>query len=340
MPSSLSSRNGESGIAIRVTPIRLTGGTIIYLARQNGWRGAAQRAAKPPNPNGNDKAAADQPGDGGGRGPKQADMLIALADEAKLFHTPDGTGFADLDVNGHRETWPIRRKDFRRWLVRRFFKETGGAPNSEALQSALDLIEAKAQFDGPECEVFIRVGEHGGKLYLDLCDDKWRAVEIDADGWRIVEEPPLRFRRAAGMKPLPEPLRGGSIAKLRYFLNVASKNDFVLVVAWVLAGLRDRGPYPVLALAGEQGTGKSLFVAILRSLVDPNVAPLRSLPREERDLFIAATNGHVLAFDNVSGLPAWLSDALCRVATGAAFAVRQNYTDRTRCCSPPADRSS
>ena len=107
----------------------------------------------------------------GGRGPKQADILIALADEAKLFHTPDGTGFADLEVNGHRETWPIRRKDFRRWLVRRFFEETGGAPNSEALQSALDVIEAKAHFDGPECEVFIRVGEQDGKLYLDLCDD-------------------------------------------------------------------------------------------------------------------------------------------------------------------------
>jgi len=23
---------------------------------------------------------------------------------------PDGTAFADLDINGHRETWPIRRK--------------------------------------------------------------------------------------------------------------------------------------------------------------------------------------------------------------------------------------
>ena len=254
--------------------------------------------------------------------------LIALADEAELFHTPDGTGFADLDVNGHRETWPIRRKDFRRWLVRRFFKETGGAPNSEAMQAALNVIEAKAQFDAEECEVFIRVGEHGGKLYLDLCDDRWRAVEIDTDGWQVIDKPPLRFRRAAGMKPLPDPQRGGSIEKLRRFLNVASDNDFVLVMAWVLAALRGRGPYPVLALAGEQGAGKSLFVAILRSLLDPNTAPLRSLPRNERELFIAASNGHLLAFDNVSGLPAWLSDALCRMATGAAFAARQLYTDQ------------
>src|SRR5256714_12145112 len=42
---------------------------------------------------------------------------------------------------------------------------------------------------------------------------------------------------------------------------------------------------------------------------------------------IAANNGHVLAFDNLSGLSPWLSDALCRLASGGSFAVRQLYTD-------------
>ena len=92
--------------------------------------------------------------------------------------------------------------------------------------------------------------------------------------------------------------------------------------------LRNRGPYPVIALSGEQGSAKSTFSAILRSLLDPNTAPLRALPREDRDLFIAASNGHVLAFDNVSGLPGWISDTLCRLATGGGFAVRQLYTDQ------------
>ena len=69
----------------------------------------------------------------------------------------------------------------------------------------------------------------------------------------------------------------------------------------------------------------------------PNTAPLRALPREDRDLFIAASNGHVLAFDNVSGLPAWISDTLCRLATGGGFAVRQLTPTRTRCCSMPPD---
>jgi len=99
-------------------------------------------------------------------------------------------------------------------------------------------------------------------------------------------------------------------------------------VAWALAVLRNRGPYPVIVLSGEQGSAKSTFSAILRALLDPNTAALHALPREDRDLFIAATNGHVLAFDNVSGLPAWISDTLCRLATGGGFAVRQLYTDQ------------
>jgi hypothetical protein len=115
---------------------------------------------------------------------------------------------------------------------------------------------------------------------------------------------------------------------LRPFLNVQTNTDFVLVVAWALAVLRNRGPYPVIVLSGEQGSAKSTFSAILRALLDPNTAPLRALPREDRDLFIAANNGHVLAFDNVSGLPAWISDTLCRLATGGGFAVRQLYTDQ------------
>lgn len=275
-----------------------------------------------------DEAIAEENGDTGGRGPTQADILLGLAQAVELFHAPDGTGYADLDINGHRETWPIRAKGFRRWLARRFFEETGGAPGSEALQSALNVVEAKAHFDAPERQVHIRVGGLDERLYLDLGDETLRAVEIDATGWRIVDNPPIRFRRASGMKPIPIPVDGGSIETLRSFLNVQTNADFVLVVAWALACLRNRGPYPVIVLSGEQGSAKSTFSAILRALLDPNTAPLRALPREDRDLFIAASNGHVLVFDNVSGLPAWISDTLCRLATGGGFAVRQLYTDQ------------
>jgi hypothetical protein len=130
------------------------------------------------------------------------------------------------------------------------------------------------------------------------------------------------------MQPLPVPTSGGSVHELRALLNLRHDADFVLVTAWLAAALCGTGPYPVLVLSGEQGTAKSTFTSILRALVDPNTAPLRALPREDRDLFIAASNGYILSFDNVSGLRTWISDTLCRLATGGGFAVRRLYTDQ------------
>src|SRR5260370_18868671 len=112
------------------------------------------------------------------------------------------------------------------------------------------------------------------------------------------------------------------------FLNLVSESDFVLVVAWLLGALRAGGPYPVLAIAGEQGSAKTVLSKLLRAVIDPSVAPVRALPRDERELFIAASNGHVLAFDNLSGLPPWLSDTLCRLTSGGAFSTRRLFTDQ------------
>jgi hypothetical protein len=254
-------------------------------------------------------------------------MLTQFAACDALFHTATGTAFADLMVEGHRETWPIRSKRFRGWLRRRYYEVAGGALSGQAISSELDLLEARAQFDAPERPVHARIAEHDGRIYLDLADEHWRAVEIGSDGWQVNKFPPVRFRRPAGMLPLPAPERGGSIEDLLPFLNLSNRNDFVLVVAWLLAALRPRGPYPLLAISGEQGSTKTVLSKMLKALVDPNTAPVRALPREERELMIAANNGYLLAFDNLSGLPAWLSDGLCRLATGGSFAVRQLYTD-------------
>ena len=253
---------------------------------------------------------------------KQSDVL-----STHLFHAPDGTGYADVSVEGHRETWPIRSKGFRRWWTRRYYLETDSAPNAEALNAALSVLEAQATVDGPARDVYVRLANVGDKIYLDLCNSTWQTVEIYAEGWRIVDNPPVRFRRAPGMLPSPAPVAGGSIEALEKFLNTKTKPTFVLAVTWILQALRGKGPSPVEALVGEQGTAKSTFSWCQRALVDPNSVPLRSLPRDDRDLFIAATNSHVLAFDNVSGLQPWLSDALCRIASGGGFSTRQLYTD-------------
>jgi hypothetical protein len=171
--------------------------------------------------------------------PKQtiSEMLVEIANSAELAHDQNGVGYARIEVDGHRETWPIRSQGFRQWLARRLYEQYGKAAYTEALKTALDLIEAKAVHEGQKIAVFLRVGEQGGVIYLDLCDDRWRVVEVTGSDWRVLDQSPVWFRRGRGMLPLPVPAEGGNFDALRAFVNVKDDAHFVLVVAWLLAAL-------------------------------------------------------------------------------------------------------
>lgn len=265
------------------------------------------------------------PDDDGGH-KAQATKLVELADEASLFHAGDDA-YAALHVNGHIETHAVHRKPFRRWLQGRYWTTFGRAPGAQAVQDALGVLAARATFDGPEQPVAVRVAECDGAYWLDLADADWQAVRVGADGWQVVGNPPVRFVRPRGVLPLPAPVSGGDVNDLRRFVNVGTDDDWVLLLAWVLAAFRPVGPYPVEVLHAEQGAGKSFTSRVLRSLLDPNAAPLRAEPREIRDLAVTGGNGWVLAFDNLSRVPPWLSDGLCRLSTGGGFATRELYSD-------------
>lgn len=259
--------------------------------------------------------------------PGQAEVLVKLAADADLFHSPDGSAYATLRVGKHRETRPVLSAGLKGWLRHAFYETEGKPPSAQALADAVGMLEARAQFDGAEIPVAVRVGAHGERLYIDLGDRTWRAAEVDSHGWRVVAEPPVRFVRSAVTLALPEPAPGGDIEELRPFVNLPGDDEFLLLTAWLVAALRSDGPFPLLVLQGEHGVAKSTTARLLRALVDPNVAALRALPRDERDLAIAAHHSWILAFDNLSGLPTWLSDALCRLATGGGFAARRLYSD-------------
>lgn len=259
------------------------------------------------------------------RRPSQATLLVALAGDVDLFHTPAGETYTTFAVGDHRETCSLRAKQFRHWLARRFYEQHGVTPNAQALSDALGVLEGHALFEGPEWDVHVRVAHHDNDVYIDLCDPLWRVVRVTAVGVDVINDPPVRFRRSPGMLPLPTPVHG-DIELLRPFVNLAGDDDFTLLVA-ALVGMLSDGPYPITNFTGEQGSSKSTTSRVLRSLIDPNTAPLRSEPRNPHDLVIAANNAWTIAFDNLSSVPAWLSDGLCRLATGGGFATRELYSD-------------
>ncbi len=263
-------------------------------------------------------------GDGG----SAADRLIGLVLETgiEFFHDPDQHGWACVPVDGHWQNHPIRSRPFQLFLLRTYYRETGNSPGTQAIRATLELFEAKALFDGEESPINLRVANHRGKLYLDLCDRAWRAVEIDAEGWRIVNRPPPRFHRTRGSKPLPAPERGGSLGELRGFLNV-DHQGWTLIKAFLVTALRQNVPCPILVAKGEQGAGKTTACRIISALIDPRTGALRGVPREVRDLTAAARNSWIVCFDNLSHLPEELADAACRLATGGGFGGRELYSD-------------
>lgn len=253
--------------------------------------------------------------------------LMRIASDATYICTPSGALYARVPVNGHHEIVSIneRGSGFKRWLVYRYKSLYGIAPNSDAISLVMSGVMADAEFTGKKANVHTRIAEHNGCIYLDLADEKWRCVEVSADSYRVITEPPVFFRRPNGMLPLPEPKPGGTLDDLKKIIHAESDTDYILIIAWLLGALHPRGPYPVLNLNGLRGSAKTYTTKILRNFIDPNEAPTRSSPKDPQSAAIMAQNNMVVALDNLSTLHTWLSDVLCRISTGSGYTTRALY---------------
>jgi len=276
----------------------------------------------------------------------QASFLVDLAaSRCDLFCDPTGEAYASFvathATGEHRETHRLRSKSFNLWLRLLYYAEKNGAPSSEAIASAVKTLMAKAHYDGDRRDVYLRTAPLDGKIYFDMCDPRWRAIEIDADGFRVLDDPPVHFRRESGMLALPspstiDPTKG--IERLREVLRLRDKRDFVVIVAWLLAALAGRSPYAVLAFLGEPGATKTSAAYAVRSIIDPNASPLRAKPKDPHDVFVAATHSLIVGYNNLSSLPDWLSDTICVVSEGSGESRRELFTDadesRIVACAP------
>ena len=279
-----------------------------------------------------DQAAAEAPirapaGDDG-KG-SQASRLVAMAEESyDLVLGEDGRPYA-VDRCGPPVAVPLRGRDgLRTRLARTFYARTGTTPSSSALADALTVIEGMTADQDP-VPVALRVARHPslpGAVVLDLGDPTGRAIVIRPGGWQLVEASPMLFRRTALTQALPIPLTGAGLDEFRGLVNVDDAG-FGLLVAWLLAALLPDIPHPILALTGEQGTAKSTAARFLVSLVDPSPAPLRTPPRDVRQWAVTAAASWTVALDNVSTVPAWLSDTLCKAVTGDGIVDRALFTD-------------
>lgn len=256
-------------------------------------------------------------------------LMVRMAErEHELFHGTDNSDetYATLRVDGVVRTFRIDSSDYSRRLRHMFYQRFGNAPSDKIVTEAVKTLQGIALFDRPAIPVFTRFGYTADAIYIDLADDAGHAVKIAASGWQVVTETDVRFIRQPNMEPMPLPTEG-DLRDLRRFIHTTDDNAWALCSSWAVSALMPKGPYPLLVLSGPQGSAKTTATRTLMKLIDPRKGGTRATPASNRDLAIAAQNAHLMTFDNLQRVQPWLSDGLCRLATGGGFATRKLYTN-------------
>jgi hypothetical protein len=258
--------------------------------------------------------------------PSQATELVKLAEQRYRFAVADDGRCFAVALDGPNIARPLRGTDgLRQELARAYYEQHKRAPSASALADALAVVEgAAAQADREP--LALRVAAHGAGVVLDLGTPDGRCVLVTSDGWQLLDRSPVVFRRTELTMPLPVPVRGGRLDRLRDVVNVAD-DSWPLLVGWLVAALLPEVRHPVLLVAGLQGSGKSTAAANVASVIDPSAAPLQSPPTDVMGWVLTASGSWVVTVDNLSSVPQWLSDSLCRAVTGDGRVTRQLYTD-------------
>lgn len=218
----------------------------------------------------------------------------------------------------------IQERELKAELTRIFLKKYGRVPKVNQVADAIRGLEGLALQTQPT-ELHLRSAKVGQEIWLDLAQPSGKVVRIDADGWSMEDRAPVVFQHTelTGTIVTPE---AGELDAFRPLLNL-TENGWDLVRGWLVSALHPNIPHPVLILTGPQGTAKSTCARMLSLLIDPSSAPLRTAPTSQKDWAAVAAGTSVMVMDNMSGIPLWLSDAICRAVTGDGYVARELYTD-------------
>ena len=259
--------------------------------------------------------------------PDPADNIVTDALEIDTLYNWQGTAYAEVNRHGRKENLLIEGEIYKRLLRVRFRNKYETVPKTEWMTNAISMLVAIATEEGDETPVYIRQAFVGGKLYVDLSDAKRRVIEIDGDGYRESSSCPVRFLRSDKMLPLPFPVDGGTLDDLKKYIN-CEPEDFPLWIGAILGMYLPTGTIPLVSLIGGDGRAKTTQGLVFLSLVDPTIVKGCSPPENGEDLMLAVQQRWLYFIDNLSGIPSWLSDALCRLASGGATERRTKYKDR------------
>ena len=270
----------------------------------------------------------EEPPPGKGKGPSQAQQLMAMAEDTyRLIRSTDGRAYA-VPKMGPQIAVPLASKSensLRARLAASLHRQTGQVASGSNLSDALTVLMGEASELDPR-PVWLRVGEHDGTVVVDMGTETGQCITITPRGWTVEASSPVIFRRSELTHPLVQPERGGTLDGIRALINLPDE-DYRLAIGWVVAAYLTGIPHPILLVQGEQGTAKSNLIRTLLALVDPQPAAERTPPKDNREWAIFARASWAFSYDNITDIPPWLSNALCKGVTGDAVLQRVLHSD-------------
>lgn len=264
--------------------------------------------------------------------PSIAAMFLEMIENhpgIELFHDGYERTFMSVKDESGSRNMALSSSAAQRWLKHLFYKQTGRSINANAFKEVHETLMARARYEFSARKVSLRIARQDtGEVVVNCADEEGNLVVINEDSWDTTQEPVIAFTKSASMAPLPLPRVGDGTALLK-FRKLLGLNDsnFYRVLAFLIGSLKPEGPYLLLLLESEQGSGKSVLSEFIKCIIDPGQARNIRLPESARDLMIQAKENHLLAFDNVSGIKNDISDALCSLSTGGGLSTRKLYTD-------------
>lgn len=254
-------------------------------------------------------------------------LLDLLLKETALFHDQRGHGIMRIALEGGGfRSLELASAEAASFVRRRYFHTFRRALRASELGDTINTLQALAEVEGDRVMTALRVGKHLDSVYIDLGSSDGSVVVINQNGWSVARDCAVHFLRSAGFQELPAPVKGGDIHQLQNLLSLDEAN-FYRLLGFLLNALHPAGPYMLLLVEGEQGSGKSFLGWVVKQIVDPNVLAKQKLTESDRDLMLHAQDHHLPVYDNVSGMRGDISDSLCTLATGGGFGTRKLYTD-------------
>jgi hypothetical protein len=220
-------------------------------------------------------------------------------------------------------------------LIRLTYQSEGKVLKKPEITDITDQLAAHADIYGVQENVWTRVAPIQNGIEIDVCDSQNTRIEVTTEGVRIVTKGSKTiFTPNPLAKPMVIPAEQGDLSKLKKYINL-NDVDFMLFVAWLSYTLAHpktcSSKFVILALLGDQGTGKSLISRyVINALIDPSQIDLQKIPDSTKDVAVAAQYAHVLCYDNIRHIGQKMSDTFCIASTGGGISSRALYTDDTQ----------